>query len=144
LEFAGIAGTRVKLTGVDGTVLTFDPATKSGDIEANPLALSHAKVRRWDQRGRSAAPLLDGGAVEVVEGSDDEGWIPLEDGIQIQFKASDNGGHKYRVGDYWTIPARVATGNIIWPLEGDGITARAVPPAWRRASLRAVGVVRHR
>ena len=128
LEFAGVAGTRVQLTNVDGPVLTFDPASKSGDIETDPLSKPHAKIRRWDQRGRAAAPLLDGGAVEVVEGSGDDGWIPLEDGIQIQFKASDNGGHTYRVGDYWTIPARVATGDIIWPYESDGITARAVPP----------------
>lgn len=127
LEFAGVAGTRVQLTSVDGGVLTFDPATRSGDVETDPLSLASAKVRRWDQRGRTGAPLLDGGAVEVVEGSDEQGWIPLEDGIQVQFATSDNGGHDYRVGDYWTIPARVATGDIIWPQESMD-TARALPP----------------
>lgn len=127
LEFAGVAGTRVQLTNVDGPVLTIDPATASGAIEPNPHDLPHAKVRRWDQRGRTAAPLVRG-AVEVVENVGDDGWIPLEDGIEIQFQSLDNGAHTYRVGDYWTIPARVATGSIIWPLEDDGVTYRAMPP----------------
>jgi hypothetical protein len=42
-------------------------------------------------------------------------WIELEDGIQVQFLA----GGEYRTGDYWLIPARVATGNIEWPSELD-------------------------
>jgi hypothetical protein len=33
-------------------------------------------------------------------------WLDLEDGVQIQF--SDGG--EYLTGDYWLIPARVATG----------------------------------
>jgi hypothetical protein len=42
----------------------------------------------------------------------------LEDGVQIQFSADG----EYRTGDYWLIPARVATGNVAWPLhtEADG------------------------
>jgi hypothetical protein len=35
----------------------------------------------------------------------------LEDGIQIQFQP----GATYRTGDYWLIPARVATGDVEWP-----------------------------
>jgi hypothetical protein len=34
--------------------------------------------------------------------------IDLEDGIQIQFLT----GGKYPTGDYWLIPARVATGDV--------------------------------
>ncbi|HTY32928.1 DUF6519 domain-containing protein [Mycobacterium sp.] len=124
LEFAGIAGTRVQLTDVDGPVLTIDPDTASGDIDPEPSKHGHAKIRRWDQRDSKAAPIVHG-AVEVVESNDDSGWIPLEDGIEIQFQAA-GGQHDYRVGDYWTIPARVATGDIIWPRE-DGAPV-AVPP----------------
>lgn len=127
LEFAGVAGTRVQLKGVDGPVLTIDPDTASGPIEPNPSSRPHAKVRRWDQRGRKASPLTNG-AVEVIESTSDTGWIPLENGIEIQFLPSGViGPHNYRVGDYWTIPARVATADIIWPREADG-TERAVPP----------------
>ncbi|WP_069163755.1 DUF6519 domain-containing protein [Nocardia altamirensis] len=128
LEYAGVAGTRVKLTGVDGNLLIFDPTSKTGEIETDPASRPHAKVRRWDQRERKAAPLVRG-AVELVEGIGDNGWIPLENGIEIQFLAADPGGtHTYRVGDYWTIPARVATGDIIWPRDADGVTASFVPP----------------
>jgi hypothetical protein len=37
-------------------------------------------------------------------------WLDLEDGVQIQF--SDGG--EYLKGDYWLIPARVATGGDEW------------------------------
>jgi len=128
IEFAGHPGTRVRLTGVDGPVLTFDPDSADGlPIEPKPEKKPHAKVRRWDQRGRKAAPLTRG-AVQVVEGSGEEGWIELEDGIQVQFAASSNGPYTYRVGDYWTIPARVATGDIVWPPDADGKSYKAIPP----------------
>jgi Family of unknown function (DUF6519) len=130
LEFAGVGGTRVRLTDVDGAVLTFDPESAVGDVEQAPAGRPHAKVRRWDQRGRKAAPLR-GGAVEVIESAGGEnGWIPLEDGIEIQFLAPGDADDErsYRVGDYWTIPARVATGDIIWPVEDDGTTRAALPP----------------
>ncbi|KAA8884203.1 hypothetical protein F3087_35220 [Nocardia colli] len=128
LEYAGVAGTRVRLSGVDGNLLTFDPTTATGEIDIDPAAHPHAKVRRWDQRERKAAPLVHG-AVQVVEGIGDSGWIPLENGIEIQFLTAETGvPHTYRVGDYWTIPARVATGDIIWPYDADGVTRTFVPP----------------
>lgn len=42
--------------------------------------------------------------------------IDIEDGLQIVFE--DQG--IYRSGDYWLIPARVATGNIEWPVDQEG------------------------
>ena len=39
-------------------------------------------------------------------------FIDLEDGVQIQFQASNG---TYMRGDYWLIPARTATGDIQWP-----------------------------
>jgi hypothetical protein len=93
-------------------------------------AALHAYVRRWDMQAREL-PL---GALEVIEGSGDEdrNWITLEDGVQIQFQpgssfaANRSGGAvgsskaAYRTGDYWLIPARVATASI-----------------WRRTCLRS-------
>lgn len=36
--------------------------------------------------------------------------------MQVQFEA----GGTYRSGDYWLIPARIATGGIDWPDNSDG------------------------
>ena len=44
-----------------------------------------------------------------------EGWLALEDGVEIQFVDPQNS--VYRTGDYWLIPARVATGDVEWPRE---------------------------
>ncbi|MFC7310411.1 DUF6519 domain-containing protein [Streptomyces monticola] len=70
-------------------------------------------LRRWDhhegpkRRGRKAA--LRNGAVRVEEGA----WIPLEDGVEVYFAKEAT----YRTGDYWTIPARTATGDVEWPTD---------------------------
>jgi Family of unknown function (DUF6519) len=42
-------------------------------------------------------------------------WLNLEDGVQIAF--TEPVPATYRTGDYWLIPARVATGDVIWPQE---------------------------
>ena len=59
----------------------------------------------------------------VVEttGDKDPNWIfTLEDGVQIQFPGGAGNPAAgtptfYRTGDYWLIPARVATGDVEWP-----------------------------
>ncbi len=76
----------------------------------------HPYLRRWDQTADSPAGQ-DG--IPIVEGT----WLDLEDGVQIRFSAS---GAEYRRGDYWLIPARTATGALLWPAD-DG-KPRAVPP----------------
>lgn len=91
----------------------------------------HPLLRRWDQKGgtgkRGEQPKLsaDGsGTVTIKEaqaGDPNTNWITLEDGIQIQFqplKAEPpplNTSYRYRTGDYWLIPARTVTGDILWP-----------------------------
>jgi Family of unknown function (DUF6519) len=92
----------------------------------------HPLLRRWDQQqgdGKTNNLNLgvDGGAL-LAEGV----WLTLEDGIQIQFQSAPSGQvNQYRSGDYWLIPARVATGNIEWPQQtnsqGQSIPA-ALPP----------------
>ncbi len=61
----------------------------------------NARLRRWDQTGSGA------------------GWrgvpasglpVMLEDGIEVSFSAGT-----YASGDFWTIPARSATGALLWP-----------------------------
>jgi hypothetical protein len=79
----------------------------------------HPLLRRWDhQAGDPTAggvALTKGGAVPIPSATGQ--WIDLEDGVQVLFEAQATA--TYRIGDYWLIPARVATGDVIWPQEID-------------------------
>lgn len=73
----------------------------------------HPLLRRWDHAGDLATY---GGALPITEAqTPDQGWIALEDGVQVWFAK----GGQYKAGDYWLIPARVATGDVEWPPELD-------------------------
>jgi len=71
-------------------------------------------LRRWDQTEHLDA----NGTVVVAEVTGTNAWTPLERGVQIQFQP----GGVYRTGDYWLIPARVASGDVLWPQGADGPT----------------------
>jgi hypothetical protein len=111
-DLLGEPGLLVKLAKVDGDRLSVDPASIPASATiALAAAMTHPKVRRWDQ-AETDDITLDEGAVTLVEASATQAnWLTLEDGIQVQFQA----GGSYRSGDYWLIPARVATGSIEWP-----------------------------
>ncbi|MCX5205366.1 DUF6519 domain-containing protein [Streptomyces sp. NBC_00237] len=82
----------------------------------SPLTLTrHPLLLRWDHRKASGVELSDG-AVPLREDT----WLDLEDGVRIRFEA----GGTYRTGDHWLIPARTATGDVIWPGPPDA-------PAWQ-------------
>ncbi len=61
----------------------------------------HPKLRRWDQSGMTAKAA--GVAMTTA-------WLPLEDGVEVQFSNAE-----FRTGDHWVVPARTATGEIEWP-----------------------------
>lgn len=98
-------GPLTRITRIDGDVLTVEAAPAWKKELVNP------KVRRWDQTANDQLTLVNG-AIAIVPGSGDSGWIAIEDGIAVQFSAGT-----YRCGDYWLIPARVATGAIDWPVD---------------------------
>jgi len=50
------------------------------------------------------------------------GWVELDEGVTVQFS-----GDQFRIGDYWLIPARTATGDVIWPEESPDHPS-AIPP----------------
>ena len=92
-------------------------------------------MRRWDHQGRDDLTLAADGAIPIKESdpnveSDPDAWgIMLEDGILIQFsKPTAPDTNTYRTGDYWIVPARVATGNVEWPQTPDGKSPLAMPP----------------
>lgn len=115
-ELAGTPGTFVTVERVDedGLHLAVDPPDRD-DFDA------HALVRRWDDRT---------GPRTVERPADDDGWLDLEDGVQIRFAETGT----YAVGDYWLIPARTATADVDWPRHADDT------PIARRPD----GVARHR
>ncbi len=79
----------------------------------------HPLLRRWDHR-----PPPKSDAIRLVENI----WIPLEDGVEVQFSAPADSpvAARYRTGDQWLIPARTVPGDVIWAR--DAGLPRAVPP----------------
>ncbi|MGB7547882.1 MAG: DUF6519 domain-containing protein [Terracidiphilus sp.] len=61
----------------------------------------NARMRRWEQSGSGAT--AQGVSLSALP-------IPLENGIEVNFRKGN-----YQSGDYWTIPARTADGQIDWP-----------------------------
>jgi Family of unknown function (DUF6519) len=117
LELKGEPGTMIKLAQTDGETLTIDRGNLHGEI-FDPAQFKNPKVRRWDHKETKDTKLNEG-AVLIKEGDGEEHWIELEDGVRIQFQKSETGNPSvtYRTGDYWLIPARVATGDVEWPGE---------------------------
>ena len=116
----GVPGLLVKLAKVEAGRLTVDPTSvPTGQTIVLTTDRIRPKVRRWDQTETDDI-TLDMGAVPLAETSATAAvWIDLEDGIQVQFAKAGS----YRSGDYWLIPARVASGTIEWPftLDANGV-----------------------
>ncbi len=116
----------------------------------------HPLLRRWDHKSGdpaeggltlgkdNAAAIFDAKATQDV-------WLDLEDGVQIQFVGPRDA--TYRTGDYWLIPARVATGDVEWPTEAapnatmqpvalapDGVNHHYAPLALVQVSATAVAI----
>ncbi|MGH6871410.1 MAG: DUF6519 domain-containing protein [Rhizomicrobium sp.] len=76
-------------------------------------------------------------------------WLELEDGVQVQFTVppvfnfpgTTQPLMQFRTGDYWLIPARVATGDVEWPTE---LVANAAGQATKVAvPMQPDGVTHH-
>jgi Family of unknown function (DUF6519) len=70
--------------------------TRDPQVDLN----KHPYLRRWDSNKK-----------EVKVPPENQGWIRLEQGIEIKFV--DN-LESYKVGDYWMLPARTSTGDVEW------------------------------
>jgi hypothetical protein len=106
-------------------IVTLERAPAAG-VGADPAL--HPILRRWDQQegpAEAGFPRLDPatGVLAIEEGKDGDGWLAIEDGVQVQFQP----GGRYSAGDYWLIPARTATEDVEWPQVDDAPAAR--PPA---------------
>lgn len=102
------------IAGSSQVILSAEPTSRVGRDPSR-----HPYLRRWDQKEQKIADpkkagLEPDGTVAIREGDGDTGWLLLEDGIHVQFSSASPHQH-YRTGDYWLIPARTATGNVVWP-----------------------------
>lgn len=91
---------QIKSVNQGALQVTLDHSVNGINISRRPT------MRRWDQAGASATS--SGIPVSAAP-------IPLENGIEVCFRAGD-----FQPGDYWTIPARTANGQIDWPPCGKG------------------------
>ena len=92
--------------GADGTALVYPPV-KTRSMPAQVVSTGSFNIVGRDQLG--VTPLLQ-----------DSPWFELEDGVQIHFVVPPNITPpliQFRTGDYWLIPARVATADVEWPTE---------------------------
>ena len=99
-------GDLLKVLKIDRTSMTVTlDGIASGAIGGDPT--KHPLLRRWEGTNK----------ISESNGSNDADWTLLEDGVQIQFRppTDDKTQNQYRTGDYWLIPARVATGDVEWP-----------------------------
>jgi hypothetical protein len=98
-ELAGQPGDLHKIitTFPDSTSIQLDATVDIANFPRNP------RVRRWDQ---TASALLS--TAPAVAGD----FVDLEDGVQVQFQAGS-----YSSGDYWLIPARTISADVVWPTD---------------------------
>jgi hypothetical protein len=124
VAISGNTGPLFQVDTIDANarVITLRARNNVKPKEYDTTSPGHPLLRRWNHRTRKNDDSgnsieLSEGAVLLTEnsGEEDTEWITLEDGVQIQFPKPANGANQYRAGDYWLVPARVATGNVEWP-----------------------------
>jgi Family of unknown function (DUF6519)/Right handed beta helix region len=89
-ELSGRPGTMASIVGAP------DQAERAFTIDQDvSVYAGHdtPRARRWDHGGEEPATADD--------------WLDLEAGVQVRF-----GAGPFRTGDYWVVPARVATGDV--------------------------------
>lgn len=117
-ELLRIPGTLVKVVRPEvldngDKVLVVDAGTATDTLDPEEFDTdASAKVRRWSMANATEVPTVTDG-------------IPkdLENRVQIEHV----GAGPYFTGDFWIIPARTLTGEILWPKGSDGLPL-AVPP----------------
>jgi len=122
-------------------VSAVDPTGAALTLDRAPIKFEAAErqiVRRWDQRKDADGNDLtaSGGCLPLIE----DQALDVECGITVTFSVPEgHASHHYRDGDYWLIPARVATGSIEWPTRGED--SEALPPHNRHRFAPLAGLV---
>lgn len=100
---AGEPGSLVKITKVEGRIITVDLTTKTGTIDFNDF--ENPTLRRWDSNGHS----------KITQPAQNDGYLGLEEGVEVRFDLP--AGNKFKIGDYWLIPARSEIADVEWPAD---------------------------
>ena len=97
-------------------------------------------VRRWDHKQSQNTPLHEN-AILLRESSTAQTTleIPIEDGIFVQFQLPDKA--IFFPGDYWLVPARVATGGIIWPKDEQGENPAFILPRFTQHHYAPIALI---
>jgi len=90
------------------SVVSVDRQLYKATLKATAISVPNSRspggsrlfLRRWEQD----LHLID----------EEDHWFPLSDGVQVAFK----GIKRMRAGDFWQIPARSLTHDVIWPRDG--------------------------
>jgi hypothetical protein len=128
----GEGGPLVQVDKVNRVEMTVTLMSGPG-LSYDETSETHPLLRRWDYRAgdptKGEPEKANDGALLVKEND----WLTLEDGIQIYFQSPSNGEEDaiqkniYRAGDYWMIPARIATGDVEWPADDQGDPVAQTP-----------------
>lgn len=147
-ELRGEPGILAQVDAVDLVEMTVTLKQPSGGIwpAYNEEICNHPLLRRWDHRAIAGMAMSDGAILIRESNQPDDGWIEIEDGIEVQFQPPSNGNpdNVYRTGDYWLVPARVATGKIEWPCEPDDESPKALLPHGIEHHYAPLAVIRDR
>ncbi|HEY9852412.1 MAG TPA: DUF6519 domain-containing protein [Leptolyngbyaceae cyanobacterium] len=105
-QWVEIVSDRTELHNKIGEFTQIDrvnPTTRLITLTTTPTPIDpqwNPQLRRWDNSG----------LIKVEQPSENDGWIILENDIEIKFSPGN-----YQTGDYWLIPARAtAVGDIEW------------------------------
>lgn len=113
----------LQVQSIDRTSMTVTLNGVPGSSVEQDVA-KHPLLRRWEQQAGDPAEgglqIASDGAAYIIEGT----WLTLEDGVQIQFQPPIPSANQqqpvvnqYVTSDYWIIPARTTTGDVMWPQE---------------------------
>jgi hypothetical protein len=85
-----------------------------------------------EDKTRAIRPILRRWASDAIPlrtGKDpDDGWYELSDGVEVRFATVPLPRARFRSGDYWLVPTRTATGDVLWPTNPKTEDALDVPP----------------
>lgn len=114
----GIPGLLMQVQAIDSTNLLVTLSGSGATVDST----RHPLLRRWDHKAgdptQGGVALAPDNAIPIPPDPTGKAlatWIDLEDGVQVSFDQVSSA--ILRTGDYWLIPARVATGDVIWPKE---------------------------
>lgn len=115
IVFQGQPGPLFQVQKVDSIAMTVTLIPAS-NVDLSQIDPSHRLfLRLWNYQAgdpkKGGLELAEDGAAKVRENV----WLQLEDGVQISFRPPSEHAATYRTGDYWLIPARTITGDVVWP-----------------------------